>query len=261
MCKEKENLKLRSHAKTFTHVGILKCLKRYDSGENKRPIPLPKQIIEFMNAVHSKKQKGKKRRRDANDREAKSSKKIRIEDPSGSQEPSPSTTPADTPIASPSQTDKQRKAKERAAINGNVIKQRFVKIIKKLINKKWKYGKTMYNPFAWPITRENCAALGVPDYFDTIQEAMDLKTIRTKMNNLVYVTHELLARDVRLLVKNAQTYNRSQDPVYKQSMWISENFEKYYEKVAKELDDARAARKKERKRLKKLEKLKQQGKK
>ena len=81
------------------------------------------------------------------------------------------------------------------------------------------------------------------------------------MNNLVYVTHELLARDVRLLVKNAQTYNRSQDPVYKQSMWISENFEKYYEKVAKELDDARAARKKERERLKKLEKLKQQGKK
>ena len=210
-----------------------------------------------MNAVHLKNQKGKKRRRDANDREAKSSKKIRIEDPSGSQEPSPSTTPADTPIASPSQTDKQRKAKERAAINGNVIKQRFVKIIKKLITKKWKYGKTMYNPFAWPITRENCAALGVPDYFDSIQEAMDLKTIRTKMNNLQYVTHELLARDVRLLVKNAQTYNRPRDPVYKQSEWISQNFEKFYEKEAKKLDDERAARK-ERKRLKKLEKLKQQ---
>ena len=257
MCKEKENLKLRSHAKTFTHVGILKCLKRYDSGENKRPIPLPKQIIEFMNAVHSKKQKGKKRRRDANDREVKSSKKIKIEDPSESQEPSPSITPADSPIVSPSQTEKQKKAKVRATNNAKVIKTCFVKIIKKLINKKWKYGKTMYNPFAWPITRENCAALGVPDYFDTIQEAMDLKTIRTKMNNLVYVTHELLARDVRLLVKNAQTYNRPRDPVYKQSEWISQNFEKFYEKEAKKLDDERAARK-ERKRLKKLEKLKQQ---
>ena len=201
-----------------------------------------------MNGVHLKMQK--KRRRDAKNQEAASNKKLKIEEPSGSQEPSPSITPADTPIASPSA--KETKASNKAKNNARVVKERFKTIINKLIRKKWKAGKQMFNPFTYKITRENCVASGIPDYFNEIEEAMDLMTIKEKMNNLLYVSAELLARDVRLLVKNAQTYNRPNDPVYKQSAWISEQFEKFYETQLKKLNEERLARK-EQKRLKKLE--------
>ena len=243
-------------------------MKRYDNGEHKKNIPNSKQIVEFMRKVELKKLKGKKRRRESDSNES-DAKKKKTNPPSplsrqGSSKSSissssPSITPADTPIASPSQNAKDIKAKMRAEHNARVVKDRFAKVVNKLLKKKWKFGKVSFNPFAIQITRENCLEVGVPGYFDVIEEAIDLTTIKKRLNELVYVSHDLLARDVRLLVKNAQTYNRENDAVYKYSQWISKMFEKDYVKLAKELDDEKAARK-ERKRLAKLEKLKKRKK-
>ena len=51
-------------------------------------------------------------------------------------------------------------------------------------------------------------ALGLPDYPDIITTPMDLGTIEKKLNAGKYPDAKAFADDVRLVWKNAMTYNR-----------------------------------------------------
>jgi hypothetical protein len=49
--------------------------------------------------------------------------------------------------------------------------------------------------------------LGIPDYYDIIKEPMDLGTVARKLERGEYRNFESFAYDVRLIFKNAKTYN------------------------------------------------------
>ena len=63
------------------------------------------------------------------------------------------------------------------------------------------------NPFRMVIDRGNCAALGAPDYFDIIQEPMNLTYIQQKVERSEYNTLQPFVRDVNLMLANALKYN------------------------------------------------------
>lgn len=50
-------------------------------------------------------------------------------------------------------------------------------------------------------------ALGLPDYFDVVKIPMHLELVRKKLENAIYPSMDLFARDVRLVFENAILYN------------------------------------------------------
>lgn len=63
------------------------------------------------------------------------------------------------------------------------------------------------NPFRIVIDRQNCAAMGAPDYFDVISRPMNLSYIQKKVQNAEYESLQSFFSDVDLMLNNALLYN------------------------------------------------------
>jgi len=59
------------------------------------------------------------------------------------------------------------------------------------------------------------AAFNVQDYFDVVQQPMDLSTIREKLNLGKYTDPWECINDIQLMFDNAWLYNRKTSKVYK----------------------------------------------
>lgn len=71
--------------------------------------------------------------------------------------------------------------------------------------------------------------LNIPDYPSIIDEPMDFSTIRTNLENSQYDSHEAFAEHMRLVFRNAITYNTRRDnPVHIAAREMSNRFEERY---------------------------------
>lgn len=76
-------------------------------------------------------------------------------------------------------------------------------------------------------------ALGLPDYPSVIKKPMDLGTIEDKLNTGKYDGPPKFAADVRLVFKNAMTYNRPDSDIYETANKLTKLFDKKFEKLGK----------------------------
>ncbi|RHY29122.1 hypothetical protein DYB32_005412 [Aphanomyces invadans] len=112
------------------------------------------------------------------------------------------------------------------------------------------------NPFIVKITKENCKALGVPNYFDYVQEPMDLTRIGEKVllrpSICRHSSDKTLEADIALLVANAKRFNREGDPVHEMAIEFQRAFDDKLRDVYRPImDDLAASRKKLKKEKKK----------
>ena len=79
--------------------------------------------------------------------------------------------------------------------------------------------------------------LCIPDYPDIVREPMDFGTIHRNLENSVYLTHEPFAEHVRLVFKNAITYNQRRDhPVHIAARELSGKFEERYRNMVAQVN-------------------------
>jgi len=95
---------------------------------------------------------------------------------------------------------------------------------------KFLQGKQDAQPFLEPV---DWKAYNLPDYPEIIKHPMDLGTIDKKLLQNKYTSPEKFAADVRLVWKNAQTYNRSDSGIYAAAEALSKLFEKKFAKIKK----------------------------
>lgn len=77
---------------------------------------------------------------------------------------------------------------------------------------------------------------GIPDYPTIIKEPMDFGTIRLNLDKQVYKTHEMFSDHMRLVFKNAITYNvRRDNPVHIAARELSDLFEERYRLMVSQL--------------------------
>ena len=88
------------------------------------------------------------------------------------------------------------------------------------------------NPFRMVIDRENCAAVGAPDYFDIIEKPMNLTYIQQKVDNLSYTALSGFFQDVELMLQNALLYNSDPHNPYRIA---AEEMQKKYKRAAKKV--------------------------
>lgn len=86
------------------------------------------------------------------------------------------------------------------------------------------------NPFRIVIDRDNCAAIGAPDYFDIITIPMNLTYIKEKVYGMQYSTIQSFFADVDLMIQNAITYNSDQGNPYRVA---AEEMKKRFTKIQK----------------------------
>lgn len=109
--------------------------------------------------------------------------------------------------------ERQRKEEElnrKKAAPAETPQQALHKLIEPVFKRLWdmefkQLGGT--NPFRIVIDRENCGAIGAPDYFDVITTPMNLTYIQEKVNTMQYTTLQSFFADVDLMIKNALDYN------------------------------------------------------
>eukprot|EP00941_MAST-03F_sp_MAST-3F-sp1_P001145 g1145.t1 len=114
---------------------------------------------------------------------------------------------------------KQKKGKKKRKID-EVVHSKFelrrklsqiLSTLKAMVGPSW---ANQSNPFCVKVTPQNCAELGVPDYFKECPKAMDLTTMTELLQSGHYDTAEKFESDLNLIVRNAYKFNRPQDPVY-----------------------------------------------
>ncbi|XP_058084470.1 transcription factor GTE8-like [Magnolia sinica] len=75
--------------------------------------------------------------------------------------------------------------------------------------------KLMTHPAGWVFNQPvDPVKLNIPDYFSIISEPMDLGTIKSKLENRLYLNAQEFAADVRLTFSNAMRYNPPQNEVH-----------------------------------------------
>ena len=74
-------------------------------------------------------------------------------------------------------------------------------------------------PFRQPV---DPLALGIPDYFDIVKKAMDLSTVKRKLDTGQYSDPWEYVDDVWLMFDNAWLYNRKTSRVYRYCTKVSE---------------------------------------
>ncbi|KAJ8606642.1 hypothetical protein CTAYLR_008384 [Chrysophaeum taylorii] len=79
----------------------------------------------------------------------------------------------------------------------------------------WKmdFGADWANPFRMRLTREACEAYGMTDYYDVIEEPMDLALIRDKVDKKQYPNDSAVRRDIALVALNADKYHLPDTPI------------------------------------------------
>lgn len=85
-------------------------------------------------------------------------------------------------------------------------------------------------PYAEPV---DPVKLGIMDYFTVIKHPMDLGTIKESLESGEYSTPEDFAEDVRLVWRNAMTYNPADHQIHKWAQQLSGIFEKKFSKIGK----------------------------
>jgi hypothetical protein len=91
----------------------------------------------------------------------------------------------------------------------------------------------------WFLEPVDPVKLGIPDYFTIIKEPMDFRTIRTNLEKGVYENTESFAEHMRLVFKNALTYNSSKDnPVHISARELSYKFEEKYRIMTSQLSSS-----------------------
>ena len=86
------------------------------------------------------------------------------------------------------------------------------------------------NPFRMVIDKDNCAAMGVPDYCKVIEKPMNLTYIQTKVKEKKYDSLQEFVEDVELIAKNAMKYNHQADNPYHIA---AKEFRKKFRKLVK----------------------------
>lgn len=87
-------------------------------------------------------------------------------------------------------------------------------------------------PFRQPVDPQ---ALGIPDYFDIVKKAMDLSTVKRKLDTGQYSDPWEYVDDVWLMFDNAWLYNRKTSRVYRYCTKLSEVFEQEIDPVMQSL--------------------------
>ncbi|XP_068086024.1 LOW QUALITY PROTEIN: histone acetyltransferase p300-like [Anabrus simplex] len=87
-------------------------------------------------------------------------------------------------------------------------------------------------PFQQPVDPQ---ALGIPDYFDIVKKAMDLSTVKRKLDTGQYTDPWEYVEDVWLMFDNAWLYNRKTSRVYRYCTKLSEVFEQEIDPVMQSL--------------------------
>eukprot|EP01121_Diplochlamys_sp_Union-15-3_P010481 TRINITY_DN2944_c1_g2_i1.p1 TRINITY_DN2944_c1_g2~~TRINITY_DN2944_c1_g2_i1.p1 ORF type:complete len:374 (-),score=58.28 TRINITY_DN2944_c1_g2_i1:61-1182(-) len=137
------------------------------------------------------------------------------------------------PISPPSQT--RRTASRAKKRNPQVKLTEPLKCCSRLIN------QLMRHSMAWPFNQPvDPNELGIPDYFDIIKQPMDLRTIKENLLSGVYANALNFAEDVRLVWKNALTYNQSGSDICIMAQTMSVFFESKFSKVS-ELEEKQSA--------------------
>lgn len=70
--------------------------------------------------------------------------------------------------------------------------------------------------------------LGLKDYFNIVKEPMDLGTVKNKLYTNVYHSHVEVARDIRLVFRNACLYNPPSHPIHEAAKHLLDYFEDAY---------------------------------
>jgi len=91
-------------------------------------------------------------------------------------------------------------------------------------------AKADANPFLEPVDWE---AFGLLDYPQIIKNPMDLGTIQQNLEAGKYPTPDHFAKDVRLVWKNATTYNRPDSEIYITADKLKKQFEKRFQRISK----------------------------
>ncbi|XP_063056599.1 bromodomain testis-specific protein isoform X2 [Engraulis encrasicolus] len=101
-------------------------------------------------------------------------------------------------------------------------------ILKELFAKK-------HYAYAWPFYKPvDVAALGLHDYYDIVQQPMDMGTIRKKMDNREYTDALQFAADIRLMFSNCYKYNPPTHEVVAMAQRLQEVFESRFAKIPPE---------------------------
>ncbi|GMI37694.1 hypothetical protein TeGR_g14455 [Tetraparma gracilis] len=94
------------------------------------------------------------------------------------------------------------------------------------------YGKS--NPFRMHISRDNCASLGMADYFDRIQLSMSYQAMGEKVKNETYPDLKTMFADLTLIVNNCLIYNPDgRSPVRKAGMELGKQVKACHKKHKK----------------------------
>lgn len=88
------------------------------------------------------------------------------------------------------------------------------------------------NPFRIVIDKNNCAAMGAPDYMDIIAKPMNLTYIQDKLKGAKYETLQDFFTDVELMLSNALLYNSDPSNPYHLA---AKEMRKVFRKEGKEL--------------------------
>lgn len=94
-------------------------------------------------------------------------------------------------------------------------------------------------PFLEPVDWE---LLNLPTYPEIIKEPMDYHTIQNKLETRQYRSHDDFANDVRLVSKNAMTFNMAGSVFYKAANDILKTFETSYERKKWDIPITRPSR-------------------
>ena len=86
------------------------------------------------------------------------------------------------------------------------------------------------NPFRIVIDKSNHVAMGVPDYFDVIDKAMNLTYIKGKVEGAEYETLQEFFTDVNLMLNNALLYNSNPNNYYHLA---AKEMKRQFQKMAK----------------------------
>eukprot|EP01088_Endostelium_zonatum_P001886 TRINITY_DN1226_c0_g1_i2.p1 TRINITY_DN1226_c0_g1~~TRINITY_DN1226_c0_g1_i2.p1 ORF type:complete len:635 (-),score=196.30 TRINITY_DN1226_c0_g1_i2:87-1991(-) len=94
-------------------------------------------------------------------------------------------------------------------------------------------------PFVEPV---DPVELNIPDYFDIITHPMDLGTIKENLESGEYSNADEFADDVRLVWRNALTYNPPDSDVVFMTKQMSDFFEKKFAQTKKRIQEKRGSK-------------------
>jgi len=106
--------------------------------------------------------------------------------------------------------------RDKMIMSNNLFEYMLV-IVENLMNNEYSWH------FMYPV---DAIALGVPNYYEYIDNPMDLSTVVEKIKNKIYSDEEEFANDIRLICNNAMIFNPPDSTIYKFAEMMKLDFEK-----------------------------------